>query len=178
MPTSFPMSIPHAPTGFANQAALDTAFSTPINDLYAVVQSLGQGLLGYQESSATVTLVSAAVDVAATASVTFTLATQRRIRVDVMCQFSMASGTSAQYRMQIGYNTGSSVVIGSVTKVGHVACTEITVVGAIQSSGDFTTILLPAGTYTVYPAVQRNSGGSATDTARSCSVLVTDIAAN
>lgn len=37
MATSFPMSLPHAPTGFVNQAALDTALTVPINDLYAIV---------------------------------------------------------------------------------------------------------------------------------------------
>lgn len=35
MSTTFPMAIPHAPTGFVNQAALDAAFTTPINDLAA-----------------------------------------------------------------------------------------------------------------------------------------------
>jgi hypothetical protein len=40
VPTSFPMSIPHAPTGFVNQAALDNAYTVPINDLYGVVAAV------------------------------------------------------------------------------------------------------------------------------------------
>lgn len=40
MPTSFPMPIPHAPSGFVNQAALDAAFTIPINDVAAQVAVL------------------------------------------------------------------------------------------------------------------------------------------
>lgn len=39
MPTSFPMSTPHAPTGFVTQAALDAAFTVPINDAAALALS-------------------------------------------------------------------------------------------------------------------------------------------
>lgn len=37
MATSFPLPIPNAPSGFATQAALDAAWTTPINDLAASV---------------------------------------------------------------------------------------------------------------------------------------------
>lgn len=44
MPTSFPISIPHAPTGFVDQAALDAAFTTPINDLAAQALVTASGI--------------------------------------------------------------------------------------------------------------------------------------
>lgn len=40
MSTTFPITVPHAPTGSVNQAALDLAFTTPINDLYALLATV------------------------------------------------------------------------------------------------------------------------------------------
>jgi hypothetical protein len=51
VPTSFPMAIPHAPTAFVNQAALDNAFSIPINDLYTLVKPLIAGRIQYTQTT-------------------------------------------------------------------------------------------------------------------------------
>jgi hypothetical protein len=41
VPTSFPLPLPNAPSGFATQAALDAAWTTPLNDLAASVAQSG-----------------------------------------------------------------------------------------------------------------------------------------
>lgn len=81
MPTSFPMSIPHAPTGFVNQAALDAAFSTPINDLYALLLPI----LGVYADSGVTSITPSGINVATTLGVVFnkTFATAPRVILQV-----------------------------------------------------------------------------------------------
>lgn len=51
MPTVFPLAIPHAPTGSVTQAALDTAFTIPLNDLAASAQLQDSGWLTFPLAS-------------------------------------------------------------------------------------------------------------------------------
>jgi len=170
--TSFPMSLPHAPTGFVNQAALDTAFTTPINDL-AAQSSLGY--YGDQTSAATVTLSTTSA-FAGGAAVTFTLSTQRRVRIVCNARFQMTSGTSGRYQLIAACNSGTTPTIGSATLGGLAQSLVLTITSlsgsaSLQQEG---TILLAAGTYVAYPSLTRLSGGSTTDTVPACYVAVYD----
>jgi hypothetical protein len=117
VPTTFPMSIPHAPTGSVNQAALDAAFSIPINDLYAIAAAAGQGYIGETHDRGCRHADSTTSAFASTASITFTLTTTRRVRImgTIGVQANTAPG---HYSIRAGYNSGSSAVIGSFIGVG------------------------------------------------------------
>ena len=174
MATTFPMPIPHAPTGFVNQAALDTAFTTPIHDLAAIAP---QGILGEATSGSAVTL-STTSSFAGLATVTFTLTATRRVRIMVQASFVPAGTSSVRWTIQPGYNTGVSASIGSVTLVG--ASYDVSkdgggTTGRSQSASSTGTKLLPAGTYTAYAAIARPVGGSASDTVTNFYILVEDI---
>jgi hypothetical protein len=176
VPTSFPMSIPHAPTGSVNQAALDAAFSIPINDLYAIAAAAGQGYIGETTTGAAVTLTTTSA-FASTASITFTLTTTRRIRIDTMAVY-IAGTAPGHAAFTSGYNSGASAVIGSFIQVGQRSLATTTIAGGngAVSSWSGGTVLLTAGTYTAFISCQRTTGG-ATDTASNFYVLVTDIGA-
>lgn len=132
------------------------------------------GFITDATSSSTVTLATAVANVASSATVTFTLTETRRVRIVTSCQFSMASGTDGRYRLNSAYNSGVSVVLGSAITVGALFGTCITTVGDICSGFGDGTVVLAAGSYTAYALVQRNSGGGATDTARTSYVAVYD----
>lgn len=171
MATSFPMSLPHAPTGFVNQAALDTAFTTPINDLAAQVSG---GYLGDANSGSSIAL-STTSDFAGNGSQTFTLSTTRRVLILTIARYQITS-TAGRMTVQSGYNTGTSPSIGSVVKVGQGSFVTCTVAGinGTQSVPAFGTALLAAGTYTAYPVVTRVNG-STTDLANTFGTLVLDM---
>lgn len=132
--------------------------------------------VGSNSSATGVTLATAGTLVASSAKVTFTLAVQTRVAIDGSIQFSMAGGTNGVYFSQSGYNSGATATIGSVTRLGFTGITNIASttlgLGSVASVGD---VLLAAGQYTAYLAVQRNSGGGATDTAVNGYVRVTSI---
>lgn len=179
MPTSFPMSIPHAPTGFVNQAALDTAFSTPINDLYAIAAAAGQGFIGDSSAGSPVTLSSTSA-FASTTTVTFTLTSTRRVRLvgSIGIQANTAPG---HYSIRVGYNAGSSAVIGSFVNVGSPGFLMSTSTaggnGAVSGVHEGT-VLLTAGTYTAYLSIVRGTGtGGVTDVTLWPYVAVSDIGA-
>lgn len=169
MATTFPMTLPHAPTGFVNQAALDTAFTTPINDLAALV---AQGYLGEASSSSAVTLSTTSA-FAGLAPVTFTLAVQRRVKISVNVRYNPAGAATARYQTRPGYNTGSSASIGSFSPVGVVSDDTETTVQQGSAFG-LGTALLAAGTYTAYASVTRIFGGASGDVANVFYTLVED----
>lgn len=171
MATSFPMPLPHAPTGFVNQAALDAAFTTPINDLWTAVSG---GYLGDANSGASITL-STTSDFAGNGGQTFTLSSTRRVLILTIARYQIAS-SAGRMTVQSGYNSGTSPSIGSVMKVGQgsfVTCT-VTGLNGTASVPAFGTALLSAGTYTAYPVVTR-VGGSTTDLANTFGTLVLDM---
>lgn len=152
MSTTFPMSLPHAPTGFVNQAALDTAFTTPINDLAAQVPP---GFIGESSSASTVTLAGTTA-VAGLATYTFTLPVTTRVKITVMCRYRPGA-TAGRLTVRAGSNSGSSAVIGSFAQVG--AIFDIGIAASALSSGTaLGTQLLTAGQYTAYASVARTGG--------------------
>src|SRR4051812_3040621 len=160
MPTSFPMSIPHSPTGFVNQASLDNAFTVPINDL-AAAASLGE--YGRATSSTTVTLATIGADVAGSASVTFTLASTRRVRIDTWAAYRLNTAVGGRMTLMCAYNTGASVVLGSAVQLGiNQGLANFTGTSGISGQSAISnaySVLLTAGTYTAYGVVQRQSNG-------------------
>jgi hypothetical protein len=102
------------------------------------------------------------------AAVTATLATQRRVRIIVTCHISSGTAVGGYYPF-IGYVTGSTATLTGVTLLGNAGANQVSTVstggtGAQSGRADHT-VLLPAGTYTFFPVVQKAAGGSATDTA-------------
>src|SRR4051812_36482611 len=176
MPTSFPMSIPHSPTGFVNQASLDNAFTVPINDL-AAAASLGE--YGRSTAATAVTLTALTTDFAGAASVTFTLASTRRVRIDTWAAYRLQSATGGRMTLMCAYNTGSSVVLGSAVQLGInqgiANFTGTTGITGQSSVSNAYSVLLTAGTYTAYGVVQRASGGNAADIAAGFITIVTDM---
>lgn len=157
---STPLVLPYFSAGYVTAPGLDTKIATVLNQLMA---GTAKGMIGETSSASTVTL-STTNAFAGLAVVTFTLATQRRVKISVLARYSPAGATNARYQTQAGYNTGSSAAIGSFVGVGQVHDLVNTI--ATNASGiGFGTALLAAGTYTAYASVKRITNGSATDTA-------------
>lgn len=147
------MTVPSLNVGDPFTAAAEQAIAAAINSPF----------LGEATSSSTVTL-STTGTFAGLATVTFTLAAQARVRIDVAARYQPAAAANGWYRIRAGYNTGSSAVVGSFVPVGQVYETNLTstVTGSGSACG---TALLAAGTYTAYGAVARIASGSTTDLA-------------
>lgn len=128
----------------------------------AVATLLNNQFLGENLNSGTVTL-STLNAFAGLATVTFTLAVQSRVRIDVQALYKPQAAVVARYVTQAGYNSGSSAAIGSFVGVGQPFSDGDDGTVQWRSGYSFGTALLPAGTYTAYAAIQRASGGSATD---------------
>lgn len=147
-----------------NEAILDATVTANLNLLAAAYRAQGTGFLGDDSAAFTTTPTfgTTSTYVAPTGvSVTLTLATQRRIRVFVSAGIQMASGTAGHYYIRANYTAGASV--GTPTGVGPPI--PITLTQTTSSDGRSTegTVLLAAGQYTFFPAVERTSGGSTTD---------------
>jgi hypothetical protein len=147
-----------------NASKMQARVTTPINDL---ADQTPQGFVTEAASGGSVTLATAGVPVAGAAAATFTLTTQRRVRIEVNAQFIMSSGTNGRYWVKADYNAGSSPLIGSVTEIGRRGVVVLTATGSAGAASAFTagSVLLPAGTYTAYGSCTRSSGGSGSDTA-------------
>lgn len=125
-----------------------------------------------EASSASLVTLSTTAAFAGLASVTFTLARQMRVKIEVSVEYDNAAGAVATYQTIAGYNSGASPVIGSFVGVGK--ANQINYASVRPFSGNaFGTALLAAGQYTAYASEKRVSGGQATDTAGPHYVLVT-----
>jgi len=105
-----------------------------------------------------------------TCSVTVTLATTRRLRIVTKTLVTQNTTATGRYQLTAAYNSGSSVVVGSVVRLGTSPYPNESFVSTVNGSlipmVDEHSVLLTAGTYTFYPAVSRVSGGTGSD---SCS---------
>lgn len=148
-----------------------------------LVGSINAGAFGYLDSGTsigTVTLATVGADVAGLGVATFTLATQRRVLLLAMARYSLGSSpTAGRMTVQVGYNSGSSSSIGSVTKVGtsgHVYNNSgVTGINGSSSAYGFAAVLLAAGTWAAYPVVTRQNGGSNDDVASSFATYALDV---
>lgn len=136
------------------------------------------GVWGEANSATTVALATVSVDVASTASVTFTLPVQRRVVIHVLANFNLGTTTNGGFAVQPAYSVGSSPNIASMTKLGRAARQNNTS-GATStfwssSATALGSVVLAAGTYTAFGACTRTVGGSATDAAGPFEVLVFD----
>jgi hypothetical protein len=143
-------------------------------------------MYGEQEGTSgnNVTLVTNATDYLVPVSVpttklTFTLTTQRRVRIIVSYRPNMASGTGGAYTVRAGYVAGSTATLTGAVILGQPGSNQIFIAGiggtfAVTVRGEHT-VLLAAGTYTVFPVAQRPVGGGNTDTANLGYVAVYDV---
>jgi hypothetical protein len=129
----------------------------------AVAAALNTPLQGETTTGAAVPL-STNAGFASTATVTFTLAVQTRVRIEGDVDYNNSAGVAARYATQAGYNSGASAVIGSFIGVGRARYVIGSIAGAL-SGWAFGSVLLSPGTYTAYLSVARFSGGNAADTA-------------
>lgn len=167
-----PITTPDWVAGYANVVDLESK----VTDRFNALRALGFGYLGENGSSTDVVLATTAV-FAGNAAVTFTLTERRRIKISIVNNFTLASGTNGAYNAQVGYNSGASAVIGSVNLIGYPAYGGIaaTTAPSPASANTWAVVALNAGTYTAYAAVQRASGGGTSDAWTSGRVLVEDL---
>lgn len=122
-------------------------------------------------AGASAALATVGTDVAGLARSTVTLDRQCRVKVSVLGRVVPAAAASSRYAIQPAYNAGA-FNFASYAKFGplYEIATESTV--RQRSGWAMATILLAAGTYTFYAAVQRAAAGSATDTFDNFSTIV------
>jgi hypothetical protein len=154
---------------------------TMLDSLVNSTNATAFGYLGFNQSTSTVTLATVATDFAGLGPVTFTLASQRRVLILTMAAYRLATVNAAgRMTCEVGYNSGSSASIGSVSKPGspgHTYTTSAVQTGVNTSSSAyaFAVVLLAAGTYTAYPVVNRQNGGNGADTASAFGILALDV---
>lgn len=166
-----------------NEVKWYTRVFQTINALITFLSNAGAGYLAdLQAVASPVTLTAAATNFIATSpSVTITLATQRRVRIYAASAFT--SGTAiGHYRVWPAYQSGGSITAGGATVPVTVGASLVNTSatganGGVAASAE-TTVLLPAGTYTFAPVVQRVANGSATDTASGGYIAVYDVSAS
>ena len=85
----------------------------------AQLDSLGRGFMSETSAGAAVTLsTTGTAPFASSSKITFTLTDTRRVRIVVSCRFA-PSGSTGRYNIEPGYNSGSSINLGSATFVGQ-----------------------------------------------------------
>ena len=139
-----------------------------------VANTLNGFMLGSATSTTSVTLSTTSA-FAGSATVTFTLSAQTRVKITTLATMVPNGTSSARYDVQAGYNSGSSASIGSVVKVGIPFLIGIEgggTTGRNQTGIALGTVLLSAGTYTAYASITRTSGGDAGDAFNSFQTLV------
>ena len=161
--------------------------SSTQNNMIDAINSLPRGYMDDAiDWNTNVTLSTVATDFAGTAAsaVTFTLTETRRVKITVQARFvpNGAAATHGNYSVQVGYNTGTAINLGSVTKSALRALIDInsTQTGDNGSSAQvaWSVPLLTAGTYTVYAVARREQGGDPADYATGWHTLVEDIGAS
>lgn len=163
---TLPLSSPFADNTLVNKAQLDQ-----------VVTALNTSAFGIESETVTGSTITLSTTsrFAAGATATFVLTATSRIKITTSAQYVPATTTSGRCTVQSGYNTGSSVVIGSFVGVGQaIAVISSSTLGPTGTVA-VGTVVLAAGTYIAYPGVTRVSGGSATDTTNTPYVLVEHI---
>lgn len=189
------------PTTFANEAAATAALPSPATGTMVwITTPTGGGpaglyywtgaawavvtpgfLIGDAASVSSVTFSTTSA-FASLASVTFTLPVQRRVRIVNTARYALASATGGRMQIIPAYNTGASVVIGSVVSLTNGQYHVSNFTGTAGASGSISgmtecTVLLAAGQYTAYATVTRVSGGSTTDSATAFYTAVYDAGA-
>lgn len=148
-----------------------------IIDRLNLLRLFGRGFINEAYSASSVTL-SGTTDNAGLARVTFTLASQRRVKISVMATLNPATTSDGHYEVQAAYNTGSTVAIGSVVNVGMKDSIATGTNLRFRAGKSFGTAVLPAGTYIAYGRELRGSGGATTDVFNEHYVLVEDLGAS
>lgn len=146
-----------------------------LNAFLSAFQAVGAGFIDDTEDTTPVTLSTTSAMTAA--SQVFTLASQRRVRIESMANFNLSAAGTAQYACRSAYNTGSSTVASTATQFGFIGrCSTATASTNGECSADSDgTVLLAAGTYTALCLVFRVSGGFAADTCPSSYIAVYDV---
>lgn len=158
-----------------------------INNLPAILDAILDKIAGSTESfvadstvATTVPLAAAATDTAPPAGVGVTVvvpAGGRRYKTFAYTRFVCNTASLTRYILRTGYSAGGAVVIGSKTQYGQTADagTGGTGANAPANAAIVNTVFLPAGTYTLFPYVQRVANGGATDTAGPWQFVVEEV---
>lgn len=158
-----------APT-FIPPSLMNARVDQWLNALATRLASVGAGFL-YGEAEGTgsnsVTLASTVTNyLVPTSSVTFTLASQRRVRIKVSARFQ-AGAAPVDYVVYATYVAGSSATLTGATTLGQTGANQVFTTitaasGAVTSHAEHS-VLLAAGTYTAFPVAVRSAGGGASD---------------
>lgn len=169
-----------------NAVKLNARIDVPLNALQAAMPA---GFLADLSSGTSATFVTPAVDYAS-ATVGFTLAAQRRVRIFVKANFTMVGGTSGHYTIAPAwYATASPFTVDANRKItgggGYTAIVSVnpvlvSVTGSSGSTGQSMegTVLLPAGSYGAFAVLQRLGGGGTTDLGGAFYIAVHDMGSN
>ena len=166
--------------------ANSTGSSTTQNAMIDAINSLPRGYVDdARDGTGTVTLATVSTDYACTAAAAVTMSptAQRRYHILVQARFVPGTTNNGRYSVQVGYNSGTSVALGSVTKAGLPVSVFNTPSPQTGNNGSTTEIamadpLLAAGDWTIYMVVRRENGGDPTDTATDFHVIVHDVGAS
>lgn len=147
-----------------NEALLYSNVFVPLNTLGGFLYGESEGTSGN-----TVTIVSLNTNyIVPNAAVTFTLSTQRRVRVRTTARFQAATAPGT-YTMAAFYVAGPTATLTSAVALGQAGANQLQLTNtAGNGAGTITaehSVLLAAGQWTAFPVAVRTIGGAATDTA-------------
>lgn len=179
LPAPIPSTI-FADGELTNEAKWYTRIFSAINQMITFANNAGAGYLDdLQAVASPVTLSAAATNFVSTSpTVTITISQQRRLRV-VAATFFQSGTAVGHYRVWPAYQAGASITAGGATALVAVGAsivnTAATGVNGGVSASTEATVVLPAGTYTFAPLMQRLANGSATDVATGGYIAVYDV---
>lgn len=162
MATTFPISTPWAPTGLVTQAAMDTKFTTPINDLYTLLANPPLAKMrnsaGQSVANSTPTALTWDTEDFDTAGGHSTSSNTSR--------YTCQTGTAGKYRVHgVAYWTGNAtgvretwLRVNGVDVPGSMARMPSATTGAMTAEQE-TIVQLAVGDY-VEVFVQQTSGGA------------------
>lgn len=131
------------------------------------------GTLFAETNGSVRTLTSTGTDIGVTGTgITITLVEQRRVRVSIDGAFQQATATQGVYKAWPAYVAGSTATGG--TSFGNGSTASGAGNGQYATFGTRATVLLAAGTWTLYIIAQRLSGGATSDSVVSSHIEVSD----
>lgn len=149
----------------------------------ALIQDNPVGFLAENNSTTAVTLTTTGTQYAGSGPATFTVpgaSGNRRIKLTTKARFLQTGATNARFALQVGYNSGATVVIGGVAIVGVTTDASTAVAGTngyTAAVNEATAILAAGSQFTAYPVVQRVANGDAASNASGFYTLVEDLGA-
>lgn len=164
-----------------NAAVAAEATSRSLNDavLQKLIDKLPQGFINSANDDAAITLSSTNQFTNRNVAVTLTLTSQRRLKLTALVAYKNVGTTDGQMALQTAWANGASASVANANLLGQQA--HVTLAGnqfTDETAFAVGTVVLAAGTYTLFPVVWRSSAGNNTDLAQRWQLLVEDLGSN